>query len=76
MNKLEAQIESDVANMELAENVFFLDGFEGIAQGGIFVRNDLFKLFEKINKSGKKVVGIKVDDTWNLEVLIEKEEKR
>lgn len=73
LSKLEAQIESDIANMKATENVFFLDDFEGIAKGGIFVRNDLFKMLQKLNKLGKKVVGIKIDD-WNIELLIEEKE--
>lgn len=54
--------------------IFWIDGFEGEAQGGYFVRNDLCKFFKTLKESGKTPVGIKIDDTFNLEVIIAKEE--
>ena len=47
------------------------DSFTGNAVGGYFVRNDLFKLFERLEKLGKKPVGIVVTDSWNLEIIVE-----
>ena len=52
------------------ETTYWKDDFEGEAHGGYFVRNDLFKFFETLRKAGKEPVGIKIDDSWNLEVII------
>lgn len=54
------------------EMVFWLDGFVGEAEGGMFVRNPLIEFFRKLEEKGMKPVAIKYDDTWNLEILIEK----
>ena len=53
------------------EKTFWLDGFEGNAKGGYFLRNDLIKFFEKLEAKGIKPVGIKYDGTWNLEIIVE-----
>jgi hypothetical protein len=50
---------------------FWLEDFEGTAKGGYFVRNPLFQFFEKLKAAGEKPVAIKVDESWNLEVLVE-----
>ena len=55
------------------EKIFWLDGFEGKAKGGYFIRNELFKFFAKLRKSGLEPVGLKVKDNWNLEVIVEEE---
>ena len=52
-------------------DMFWLEGFEGKAKGGFFLRNDLFKFFEKCKTNNLKPVGIKIDDDWNLEIFIE-----
>ena len=45
------------------------------AQGkssGIYVRNDLREIVEKVEKEGKeRVVGVVFDETYNLELLTE-----
>ncbi len=50
---------------------FWLDKFEGGAKGGYFVRNDLVKSIKKLESQGLKVVGIRFDGTWNLELITE-----
>jgi len=50
---------------------FWLDGFEGKAAGGFFIRNDLVKTIERLESQGKKVVGVTFDGTWNLELIIQ-----
>lgn len=50
--------------------IFWVDGFRGKAKGGFFIRNDLFKFLKKLKDSGETVVGIKIDDDWNLEVIV------
>ena len=55
----------------MSEDIFWLDGFYGeVAQGGLFVRNDLFKFMERLRDSGREPVAIRVDGSWNLEVLV------
>jgi len=56
--------------------IMFVDGFEGVAEGGFFVRNDLFRFIKKLEKSGEKVIGIRVDDSWNLEIIVERRTDR
>ena len=50
---------------------FWLDGFEGKAAGGFFIRNDLVKTIERLESQGKKVVGFAFDGTWNLELIVQ-----
>jgi|TARA_R110001583_G_scaffold181675_1_gene339017 hypothetical protein len=50
---------------------FWLDGFEGKAAGGFFIRNDLVKTIERLESQGKKVVGVTFDGTWNLELIVQ-----
>jgi hypothetical protein len=50
--------------------IFFDESFDGIAKGGIFVRNDLFKFFKKLNESNIRPVGIIVTEDYNMEILI------
>jgi ABC-type Fe3+-citrate transport system substrate-binding protein len=53
------------------EHIFWKDGdFE--ARGGIFVRSELRNFFDKLKESGLNPVGIKIDDTLNLEVIVER----
>lgn len=53
------------------EGVFFLDGWDGTGQGGYFLRNNLKDFVEKLNQSGKRMIGIKYDGTYNLEIIVE-----
>ena len=55
------------------EKTFWIDGFEGEAMGGYFIRNGLFQFLETLESHNLKPVGIKVEDSWNLEVLVVKE---
>ena len=52
------------------EQIFWIDDFEGEAQGGYFIRNDLFKFFGILKEKGLKPVGIKCDGGWNLEIIV------
>jgi len=58
------------------EKVFWKEGFEGKAKGGLMFRSfDLNKFLQKIeNKSGEEVVGFEFDGN-NLNVLINGNEK-
>lgn len=60
----------------MTEEILWLDDFKGKAEGGFFVRSDLFKTIENFEKAGKKVVGIKKPTDWNLELICEVEEDK
>jgi hypothetical protein len=56
------------------EKIFWKDGFDGEAKGGMHVRSfDLNKFIKKVEASetGGEVVGIKFEDN-NLELIIKK----
>lgn len=53
------------------KQIFWLDGFEGKADGGYYLRNGLVKFFETLGKNNLKPVAIVFDGTWNLEILVE-----
>jgi len=58
---------------ELNTGVFWLDGFEGNARGGFFLRSfDLNKFIKKVEESenGGKVVGLKFEGN-NVELIVE-----
>ena len=65
MDKVETQNEP---------KVFWVDDFRGIAKGGYYIRNDLFKFFNELKDSGKNPVGIVLHNDYNLEVIIEGKE--
>lgn len=61
-------------NQEQIDNedqIFWKDGLYE-AESGIFIRNDLFKFFQKLKEAGKKPVAIRVHDNWNLEIFTQK----
>lgn len=60
--------------MENKVERMFLDVREDRAErSGIFVRNDLKKIVERVEKDGQeKVVGIVFDGSFNLELLTKK----
>lgn len=51
---------------------YWLDGWNGSAKGGVFVRNSLKEIIEKCAANGMKVVGIIYDGSYNLELITEK----
>ncbi len=53
------------------KQIFWLDGWDGKARGGLYFRSDLSKLIEKAEGAGAKAVGIVVDGTWNIELLMD-----
>lgn len=55
------------------EKVFWKDGFDGEALGGIIFRSfDLNKFIKKVEEeNGHEVVGIKFEDN-NLELIVKK----
>ena len=51
------------------DHQYWLDQFEGEAKGGYFVRNDLVNSVKRLEEQGLKVVGIRFDGTFNLELI-------
>jgi len=62
-------------NQELQEDIFWLDGWEGKASSGVYVRNPLFEFIKDCEKRGLKVVGIRKPKDWNMEVIVEENSK-
>ena len=59
---------------ESKEQRVFLDITRQSAQNsGLFVRNNLKEIVERVEKDGKeRVIGVIYDGTYNLEILTEK----
>ncbi|MBU2638336.1 MAG: hypothetical protein KJ955_05155 [Nanoarchaeota archaeon] len=54
---------------------FWLDSFNGNTKGGIFFRAfDLVQFIENVEKQKGKVVCIKFDGSYNIELITEEKE--
>lgn len=64
--------------IKLNERTYWDETYRGKAQGGFFVRSNLFELIKQFEEKGYKVIGIKVADNWNLEFVcdVPEEEKK
>ena len=52
------------------DSIFWKDGWEGEAKGGIYFRAfDLNKFINNLEIKGESVVGIKFDDSNNIEFI-------
>lgn len=58
-------------NNDIESKVFWLDGWEGTAKGGYFIRNVLKDFFIKLEENNLHPVGIKYDGSYNLEIIVE-----
>lgn len=58
--------------MEEEKQIFWKDGFEGEAQGGYYIRNNIKEFFKVLSDKGLNPVGISFDGSYNLEIIIEK----
>ena len=57
------------------DSIFWKEGFEGNCKGGIMFRAfDLNKLIKLIEVKGDNVIGIKFDNSNNIELIIEEKE--
>ena len=54
------------------KKIFWIDNFSGEAAGGFFIRNDLKNFIENLEENGLNPVGISYDGTFNLEIIVEK----
>ena len=60
----------------MEKRTYWNEEFKGTAKGGFFIRSDLFKLVKKFEEEwNHKVIGIVVDDSWNLEFICEEPKK-
>ena len=57
------------------KQIFWLDGWEGRAKGGYYIRNNLKEFFSKLKEKGMKPVGIAYDGSYNLEIIVEGKEE-
>tara|TARA_R110000824_G_scaffold10990_2_gene47942 strand:+ start:175 stop:381 length:207 start_codon:yes stop_codon:yes gene_type:complete len=55
----------------MKSKVYWLEAWQGETRGGIFFRSDLFKHIKTVEEAGMKVVGLAIDDSWNIEIIIE-----
>lgn len=53
------------------EKIFWLEEWDGEARGGLYVRNPLKEIVERMEKENKNLVGIKYDGSYNLELIFE-----
>lgn len=51
---------------------FWLDKWDGVAEGGLIVRSDLNEFFKLLDDKGIKAVGLKVNNSFDLEIIVEK----
>ena len=70
MNKIKfTAYPKDKIQEELEERTYWDETYTGKAQGGFFIRSNLFELIKSFEEKGYKVIGIKVTDSWNLEFI-------
>ena len=55
----------------MKNKLYWLEDWNGEAKGGLYFRCDLFKRVKAVEVSGMKVVGIAIDDSWNIELITE-----
>ncbi len=55
----------------MEERIYWQDNKNGKFKGGFFIRCDLHEKIKHFEEKGYKVIGIKVDDSWNLEFICE-----
>jgi hypothetical protein len=55
------------------KKIYWIEDWEGKAKGGLYFRCDLFKWVQKAEESGMKVVGIAIDESWDMELIVEAE---
>ena len=55
------------------EGIFWKEGFEGEAHGGLMFRAfDMMKFVNRVQSEGQEIVAIKFDDSNNLEFIVGK----
>ena len=59
------------------DKIYWLEDWKGKAQGGFYYRDDFFKAIKKFEQEfKKKVVGIRIEDGWNIEFIVEDDSPR
>lgn len=59
----------------MEKRTYWNEEFKGTCKGGFYMRCNLFESIKKFEKMGFKVVGITVDDSWNIEFICEEPEQ-
>jgi len=57
---------------EINENIFWRDGNWGECIGGFHFRTSLKQLVDDAKKQGLNPVGIKLNDEWDVEIIMER----
>ena len=58
------------------DEIYWLDKWEGGCKGGFFIRCGLFERIKHFEEKGYKVIGIKIEDGWNLEFICEEPKEK
>ena len=60
----------------MKERTYWNEEFKGKCKSGFFIRCNLFEKIKHLEEMGYKVVGMTVDDGWNLEFICEEPKKK
>lgn len=74
-NKMKKDIKHKIkVKVKNKERIFWLDNYEGTAQGGFYTRCNLKEHIQHFKEKGYKVVGIKPceENWWNLQFICER----
>ena len=63
-------------NKKMEKRIYWNEEFKGKCHGGYYIRSNLFKLIKQFEEKGYKVIGIQVDDSWNLEFICEEPKEK
>jgi len=56
------------------ENIFWRDGNFSECVGGFHFRTSLKQILDKCTEQGLNPVGIKINDEWDIEIIVERNE--
>jgi hypothetical protein len=59
---------------EQQNNIFWKDGEYGECVGGFHFRTSLKQILDQIEEQGLTPVGIKINDEWDVEVIVARDE--
>jgi hypothetical protein len=57
---------------EQQNNIFWRDGNFGECVGGFHFRTSLKQIIDQCTEAGLNPVGIKVNDEWDIEIIVER----
>ena len=53
----------------MKERIYWQDNKDGEFKDGYYVRCDIHKSIKMFEEKGFEVIGIKIDDSWNIEFI-------